>query len=82
MMWQPTAVFLPQKSHGQRSLGGCSPWGRKRVRQDLATKRQQQITVTMDLTRAVMLHFVYGLSGLNGTHWRCTEELPLHKILL
>ena len=39
--WQPTAVFLPGKSHGQRSLVGYGPWGRKRVRQDLATKQQQ-----------------------------------------
>ena len=26
--WQPTPVLLPGKSHGWRSLGGCSPWGR------------------------------------------------------
>ena len=26
--WQPTPVFLPGESHGQRSLAGCSPWGR------------------------------------------------------
>jgi len=25
--WQPTAVFLPGKSHGQRSLMGYTPWG-------------------------------------------------------
>ena len=25
--WQPTPVFLPDKSHGQRSLVGYSPWG-------------------------------------------------------
>ena len=25
--WQPTPVFLPEKSHGQRSLEGYSPWG-------------------------------------------------------
>ena len=25
--WQPTPVFLPGKSHGQRSLVGYSPWG-------------------------------------------------------
>ena len=24
--WQPTPVFLPGKSHGQRSLAGYSPW--------------------------------------------------------
>ena len=27
--WQPTPVLLPGKSHGWRSLAGCSPWGRK-----------------------------------------------------
>ena len=27
--WQPTPVFLPGESHGQRSLAGCSPRGRK-----------------------------------------------------
>ena len=26
--WQPTPVLLPGKSHGRRSLEGCSPWGR------------------------------------------------------
>ena len=25
--WQPTPIFLPGKSHGQRSLVGYSPWG-------------------------------------------------------
>ena len=40
--WQPTSVFLPRKSHGQRSLVGYSPWGRKRVGHDLATNHQQQ----------------------------------------
>ena len=25
--WLPTTVFLPGKSHGERSLGGYSPWG-------------------------------------------------------
>ena len=27
--WQPTPVLLPGKSHGWRSLVGCSPWGRE-----------------------------------------------------
>ena len=28
--WQPTPVFLPRESHGQRSLAGYSPWGCKK----------------------------------------------------
>ena len=39
--WQPTPVFLPGKSHRQRSLLGYSPWGRKRDGHNLATKQQQ-----------------------------------------
>ena len=27
MQWHPTPVLLPGKSHGWRSLVGCSPWG-------------------------------------------------------
>ena len=27
--WQPTPVFLPGESHGQRSLVRYSPWGRR-----------------------------------------------------
>ena len=29
--WQPTPVFLPGESHGQRSLVGYSPWGHKQL---------------------------------------------------
>ena len=29
--WQPTPVLLPGKSHGRRSLVGCSPWGCKEL---------------------------------------------------
>ena len=27
--WQPTPVFLPREFHGQKTLAGCSPGGRK-----------------------------------------------------
>ena len=33
-------VFLSGESHGQRSLAGYGPWGRKRVRHDLVIKQQ------------------------------------------
>ena len=40
--WHPTPVLLPRKSHGRRSLEGCSPWdhwgsGSLRVGHDWAT---------------------------------------------
>ena len=28
--WQPTPVFFPGESHGQRSLVGCNLWGHKK----------------------------------------------------
>ena len=37
LKWQPTPVFLPGKSHGQRSLPGCSLW----MGHSLATEQQQ-----------------------------------------
>ena len=36
--WQPTPVFLPEKSHGQRSLAGYRPWGHQRVGHARATE--------------------------------------------
>ena len=36
---QCTSVFLPGKSHGQRSLLGYNAWGHKRVGHNLATKQ-------------------------------------------
>ena len=36
--WQPTLVFLPGKSHGQRNLVGYRPWGFKRLEHVLVTK--------------------------------------------
>jgi len=40
---QPTPVFLPGKSHGQRSLECYNPMGYKRVGHYLATKQQQPV---------------------------------------
>ena len=40
--WEPTPVFMPEECHGQRSLVGYSPWGRKELdstRSNLARMR-------------------------------------------
>ena len=36
--WQPTLGFLLGKSHGQRSLAVCSPWGHKELDMSEATE--------------------------------------------
>ena len=41
--WQPTPVFLPGESHGQRSLAGYSPWGHKELDMDEATEHTHAI---------------------------------------
>ena len=40
--WQPTPLFLPVKTHGQRSLWSYNPWDHKRIGHNLLTKQQQQ----------------------------------------
>jgi len=41
------AVFLPGKSHGQRSLAGYSPWGRKEsdMTEHVSTEQMQTIII-------------------------------------
>ena len=49
---QPTPVFVPGKSHGQRNLVGYGPWGHKRVRHNRATKEQQQQYISLTHPRS------------------------------
>ena len=46
--WQPTPVFLPGKSHGQRSLVGYSPWSSKE------TQLKQLSMLSKDLMSSVL----------------------------
>jgi len=67
--WQPTPVFLPGKSHGQRSLAGYTPWGRKRVGHDLVTKQQVVPIVRYDHMYAKSLEcFLAGKCSINIGH--------------
>jgi len=45
-----TSVFLPGKSHEQKSLAGCSPWGPERVGHDLVTKQQEIVNIWTDIS--------------------------------
>ena len=56
--WLPTPVFLPGKSHGQRSLAGYSPRGHKRVGHNLATKHKDTLTANGP----------YGSAGKESAH--------------
>ena len=55
--WQPTPVLLPGKSHGRRSLVGCSPWCRKES----------------DMTEWLHFHFSLSCIGeVNGNPLHCS----------
>ena len=55
--WPPTPLLLSGKSHGQRSLVGCSPWGRK----------------VLDTTERLHFHFSLSCIGEgNGNPLQCS----------
>ena len=55
--WHPTPVLLPGKSHGWRSLVGCSPWGLKES----------------DSTERLHFHFSLSCTGEgNGNPLQCS----------
>ena len=55
--WHPTPVLLPGKSHGQRSLVGCSPWGSQES----------------DMTERLHFHFSLSCIGEgNGNPLQCS----------
>ena len=55
--WQPTPALLPGKSHGRRSLVGCSPWGSEES----------------DMTERLHFHFsLSGTGEGNGNPLQCS----------
>ena len=59
--WHPTPVLLPGKSHGRRSLVGCSPWGREES----------------DMTERLYFHFSLSCIGEgngNPLQYSCLEN--------
>ena len=55
--WHPTPVLLPGKSHGRRSLVGCSPWGHEES----------------DTTARLHFHFLLSCIGeRNGNPLQCS----------
>ena len=59
--WHPTPVLLPGKSHGWRSLEGCSPWGHR----------------GLDMTERLHFDFSLSRIGErngNPLQWSCLEN--------
>ena len=80
--WLPAPVFLPGKSHGQRSLGGYSPRGHKEL----------DMTYWLNSSRASMNMKSVRKQRLiekkwNGHFWRCWSvgfrlNIQLHDLIL
>ena len=54
--WQPEAVFLPGKSHGQRSLANYNPWGHKElnITEHAHTHTHTQYIYTMEYYSVIL----------------------------
>ena len=79
--WHPTPVLLPGKSHGWRSLVGCSPWGHE----DSDTTKQLQFHFSLftfthwrrkwQPTPVFLPGESQGLGSLVGCRlWGCTDS--------
>ena len=69
--WQPTPVLLPGKFHGQRSLAGQTPWGRK---DSVMTER-----LRFFFTRALTQHSPH--SYMANRHAPAHRAFPLAGLL-
>ena len=63
--WQPTPVFLPGESHGQRSLVGYSPRGCKES----------------DTTEQLYIHFTFTLGSKIIMELDCSHKIKRHLLL-
>ena len=64
--WQPTPLFLPGKSHGQRNLVGYSQWGRR----ESAKQQQGMIHQSLCYGPAINLSLIQ-----SQTFWYCLASL-------
>ena len=73
--WQPTPVFLPGKSHGQKSLAGYSPWGRKEL--DMT---EHEASLPYNLVRQVLVlspHFMVEKTEARKAKWFASDDLAV-----
>ena len=76
--WQPTPVSLPGEFHGSRSLMGLQSMGLQRVRHDLATKEQQQLSHDPN----DWCYFPSGAWEIGGFHSEEDKQQRLFALLL
>ena len=68
--WQPTPLFLPGESHGQRGLVGYSPWGHKE------SDVTERLAHTLLMFRAMILKLQKLQNHLRLSKTQITEPYP------
>ena len=64
---QPMPVLLPGKSHGWRSLIGCSPWGHKEL--DMTERLHFHFPYVLNSTLSALLYPGTSALGEQGCGW-------------
>ena len=77
--WQPTPVFLPGESHRQRSLVGCSPWGRNES--DTTERLSTQHTFKWSFITVVLLSVLFSKPNLWEILFK-TNKKNSHRLVL
>ena len=73
--WQPLPVLLPGEPHGQRSLVGYSPWGRKELDMtEQLTHKQELFNVSIGKLKCL-------LSNLLKKHSEKLRTLKVRKLV-
>ena len=74
--WHPTPVLLPGKSHGQRSLVDCSPWGCKEpdMTEPLSTSSKNSLSL-MPVPTCVLQNF-NPLKVSSSNLWKSLTVFP------
>ena len=73
--WQSTTESLPGKSHGQRSLVGCSPWGHK----ELGTTEWLTHTHTHTHTHTYIVQLVIDSKSSSSVLQTCNGKIESYN---
>ena len=73
--WQPTPLFLPRESHGQRSLAGYSPCDRKELDMTEATEHACMHGIYNDVSKCKMGAWEPGSLPGGGDSWTEPEGM-------
>ena len=71
--WQPTPVFLPGESHGQRNLVGSSPWSHNRIQLKRLSTAWHVLLSPCTEYKEFDLHFIL----LSGKKFSSSYQLKL-----